>query len=252
MAGIEIFLIVVGSFAIVISFACEKQFKKIDGESGNYSTEIDDELIQKKINEVIDEIIDEKVESTEVKIEKILNEKIMTVGEYSDNVISEIDKNHNEVMFLYGMLSDKEKEVKNTLIDIENIKKSIKKAEIEQNNMQVDASQINADGQMVTESVKSNNGVTGNNNGNVRNNKNNRNNRNNRNNNKLSNNRSDEKGNNNKSGVAMSTKQAKEKTNNNEKILEQYRQGKTPVEIAKNLKIGIGEVRLVIDLYKNR
>ena len=40
-------------------------------------------------------------------------------------------------------------------------------------------------------------------------------------------------------------------TNKNEQILELYRQGKSNVVIAKTLGLGVGEVKLVIDLYKN-
>ena len=38
--------------------------------------------------------------------------------------------------------------------------------------------------------------------------------------------------------------------NNNEKILEMHRQGKSTVAIARELGLGVGEVKLVIDLYK--
>ena len=40
--------------------------------------------------------------------------------------------------------------------------------------------------------------------------------------------------------------------NNNAKILSMYKEGKTYIEIAKELGIGLGEVRLVVDLYKTR
>ena len=43
---------------------------------------------------------------------------------------------------------------------------------------------------------------------------------------------------------------AEEGQNNNEKILEMHRQGKSTVAIAKELGLGVGEVKLVIDLYK--
>ena len=41
------------------------------------------------------------------------------------------------------------------------------------------------------------------------------------------------------------------RTNKNEQILQLYRQGKSTVAIAKELGLGVGEVKLVIDLYKN-
>ena len=43
---------------------------------------------------------------------------------------------------------------------------------------------------------------------------------------------------------------AEEGQNNNEKILEMHRQGKSTVAIARELGLGVGEVKLVIDLYK--
>lgn len=41
-----------------------------------------------------------------------------------------------------------------------------------------------------------------------------------------------------------------EKDNKNDKILELHRAGKSNVEIAKELELGVGEVKLVIDLFK--
>ena len=39
-------------------------------------------------------------------------------------------------------------------------------------------------------------------------------------------------------------------TNNNERILKLYREGRTVLEIAKELGLGTGEVKLVIDLFR--
>ena len=47
-------------------------------------------------------------------------------------------------------------------------------------------------------------------------------------------------------------KEAEKSANNNKEILELYNQGKTNMEIAKQLGLGIGEVKLVIDLFKTR
>ena len=45
---------------------------------------------------------------------------------------------------------------------------------------------------------------------------------------------------------------AGQELSNNEKIRKLYRQGKPAVAIAKELGLGIGEVRLVIDLFRNQ
>ncbi len=48
--------------------------------------------------------------------------------------------------------------------------------------------------------------------------------------------------------VAMHTEQGSR--NNNERILELHRAGKSNMAIAKELGLGIGEVKLVIDLFE--
>ena len=50
--------------------------------------------------------------------------------------------------------------------------------------------------------------------------------------------------------IGFTGETAEEGQNNNEKILKMHRQGKSTVEIAKELGLGVGEVKLVIDLYK--
>ena len=44
----------------------------------------------------------------------------------------------------------------------------------------------------------------------------------------------------------------REISNNNQMILDLYAKGKSNIEIAKELGLGIGEVRLVIDLFNSR
>lgn len=44
--------------------------------------------------------------------------------------------------------------------------------------------------------------------------------------------------------------QAGEQNNHNQMILEKYRDGKSAIEIAKELGLGVGEVRLVIGLFR--
>ena len=49
-----------------------------------------------------------------------------------------------------------------------------------------------------------------------------------------------------------SSKEASEtESNNNDRILKLYKEGKSNVQIAKELGLGVGEVRLVVDLFKN-
>jgi DNA-binding NarL/FixJ family response regulator len=55
-----------------------------------------------------------------------------------------------------------------------------------------------------------------------------------------------------KSSEKSGSLRKREISNNNQMILDLYAKGKTNIEIAKELGLGIGEVRLVIDLFNSR
>ena len=67
-------------------------------------------------------------------MDRLTNEKMMAVNEYSDTVLSEINKNHQEVVFLYDMLNDKHENLKNTVTEVEKtakeVRQTVKDAEI--------------------------------------------------------------------------------------------------------------------------
>ena len=68
-----------------------------------------------RVNEATNETVEVGMEKSERALEKITNDKIMAVSEYATTVMEEIDRNHKEVMFLYDMLADKQTDVKNTV-----------------------------------------------------------------------------------------------------------------------------------------
>lgn len=279
MTGIQIFLIFVGILAIICSFVFAEKLESKDNSVNQKVLNQDIEkltkdIVSEQVNKEVDRIIDDKIEITEVEMEKISNEKILAMGDYYETVIGEISKNHDEVMFLYGMLNDKEKDIKNTVRDVENVKKSIQS----RINDSMIKDRLNND--IITDDVNednlaSDNGISDSveNAGKSENT--------NHNNDAKEYNASSEKNNNQeevsdagknqdiqtediktdktakreklrKKGVALSQEEARRNTNNNQMILELYNEGKTNIEIAKQLKLGVGEVRLIIDLYKNR
>ena len=75
---------------------------------------------------VFDEQMENLSEQTEIKLDKLSNEKIMEMNDYSETILGEINRNHNEVMFLYDMLNEKKKEINNTVRDLNVVKKEIK------------------------------------------------------------------------------------------------------------------------------
>ncbi|MBR4768610.1 MAG: hypothetical protein IK088_06505, partial [Lachnospiraceae bacterium] len=92
------------------------------------------ESAKEKITEVVDETINYAMEKSERSMDRLTNEKIMAVNEYSDTVLSDINKNHQEVVFLYDMLNDKHENIKTTVADAEKtateVKQAVKDAEI--------------------------------------------------------------------------------------------------------------------------
>lgn len=110
MSVLEITLLVLGLIAFFISFFIPD--KQTGNEIDNYSQEelrslIENELenMKGRLSDSADETINYSVEKAERSLERISNEKMIAFGEYSDTVMSQINKNHQEVVFLSDMLT---------------------------------------------------------------------------------------------------------------------------------------------------
>ena len=194
------------------------QDMKEDMIGGVNVASVTEEIVKREVEAEVANVIDGKIEEMEIKIDKLTTEKIMAMGEYSEDIQEKISQNHDEVMFLYNMLNDKEEVLKNTIRDIEAVKASVKKMAIV-NDVAKDVTKkaVTADTQetakaeapvVKTEVIKT-------------------------------------------SEVKGSVRK-REISNNNQMILDLYAKGKSNIEIAKELGLGIGEVRLVIDLFNSR
>lgn len=114
MSVIEIVLIIVGAVILIVGYLLPAGKKNADEEVQLISeaeirklVEGETETVRQRVTEIVDETIDYSIEKTERAMERVANEKIMAVNEYSDTVLEEINKNHKEVTFLYDMLNDK-------------------------------------------------------------------------------------------------------------------------------------------------
>lgn len=246
MSAMEIVLLIVGAVVFVVSFLLpagreeEKKENKelVKEEIKGFVTEEMAE-VKSRVDSVVEESIEYAMEKTERSLERISNEKIMAVNQYSDTVLEEINKNHKEVMFLYDMLNDKHRNLKKT---VKEVNRTVKEAEDtlilskkEQEEAQALAAPakeeagtdalaafakeaVRADGQGKTAAVEG------------------------------ASDRPEKPIQDSASGFS----EEGEAVNSNEKILGLYREGKSKVAIAKELGLGVGEVKLVIDLYKNR
>lgn len=111
---IEIVLIIIGAGIFLLGYLLPAGKKDVDEEVRLISeaeirklVEGEAESVREKISDIVDETIGYSIEKTERAMERVANEKIMAVNEYSDTVLEEINKNHKEVTFLYDMLNDK-------------------------------------------------------------------------------------------------------------------------------------------------
>lgn len=115
MSVIEIVLIIVGAGVLIAGYFLPAGRRKDTDEEVQLISEAEirkmvegeAETVRERVSEIVDETIGYSIEKTERAMERVANEKIMAVNEYSDTVLEEINKNHKEVTFLYDMLNDK-------------------------------------------------------------------------------------------------------------------------------------------------
>ena len=260
MNGLEICLVIIGLIFVACSFLFSEHLTagdtKEDAIAGVNVAGVTEEIVKREVEAEVTNIIDDKLDEMEIKAEKLTSEKIMALGEFSEDIQKRIGQNHDEVMFLYNMLNDKEEVLKNTIRDIEAVKTSVKKMAIV-NDVAKDVTEkkakvvkkakpveetSNTEAMDMVDTIntvevadKTEHIETA------------------------------------KATIEQPAQQAKnlaevakkspeqpktvrkhDISNNNQMILKLYSEGKSNIEIAKELGLGIGEVRLVIDLFNSR
>lgn len=129
MTALEIIMLIIGIICFVGSFLLtQDDAEPVARRKANYKPELTKEQVD-MLREQVDEIVTNQMslleESTEAALDKISNTKIMEMNEYVETVFNEINKNHNETVFMYDMLNDKAKEVKNVVKEINMVKSQI-------------------------------------------------------------------------------------------------------------------------------
>ena len=120
----EIVLIVAGFAAIILGYLLPAG-KEMDEEEKLLMEREIRELVRREVEEqketienMVDDTIDNSLDRTERAMERISNEKLSEINEYSDTVIGDIHKNHDEVMFMYDMLNDKHKNLTSVVSEV--------------------------------------------------------------------------------------------------------------------------------------
>lgn len=133
MTPVEIIIIIIGIALFVLSFVLPEKKGSTEGidekaieEKVKSITDEEMKTLKGRVEDTVEETVNYAVEKAERAMERISNEKIMAVNEYSDTVLNQIHKNHEEVVFLYDMLNDKQKSIKQTVQEVNQAESTIR------------------------------------------------------------------------------------------------------------------------------
>ena len=221
MTGMEVFLLLIGCIFLIGSFfVTEKlsssEFGKLVEASRDELRKVMDREIsgaENRLDETFQKKLGEVSVLAERAMEKEANEQVMQIHEYSETVLESIHKNHEEVMFLYSMLNDKHKDMTSMAGDLQRLSASIRCA----------GEQVSKDTEQKKDAA---------NEGEQR--------------------PSGQKRSEETETMPQETEPetAGEEEISNDMVLKLYQEGMSKVEIAKRLGRGLGEITLVLELYK--
>ncbi len=248
MTIIEIILLIVGMILILASFWVTeklspdelKHISELSKEEMGVMLEHELEKSKERVVEIVENTIDDSKERTERSLEKQTNEKIMAINEYSDTVIEKMNKTHNEIMFLYSMLNDKHTELTDFTSSLTQQLSDLKLQAEEMTNSYLEqiknqkpqyiapaepapaaasaavsvsapSAEASAPASIAAQSAPSEDAEP---------------------------------------AEAQASEETAEEINVRDEILRLYEEGRDSVAIAKNLGLGVGEVRLILGLYK--
>ena len=215
MTGVEITLILVGIIFVLVSFFVQEKLTPKDVQGITRLSEKELKIIVErddKVEDAIDAVVEQSQENAKRLMEKETNEKIMAINEYSNTVIESMNKTHNEILFLYNMLNDKHTELTGLASQLQQFSEQVKHTQDEMMTH-------------LTETVKEP---------------------------ELARTEVSEPVEEQPQQISPKASVAEETDNGsfNDQVLALHQNGVSDVEIARKLGRGLGEVKLVIGLYK--
>lgn len=221
MTAVEITLIIVGIIFLLVSFFVQEKLSPKDIDNITKLSEKELKIIVDKqlnnardrVEDAISDVVEESQEQTKRDLEKETNEKIMAIDEYSNTVLESMNKTHNEILFLYSMLNDKHTELTELAAQLKQFSEQVRNTE---NEVLETIATAAKDAERKTTEPES----------------------------------AEEPGDIAVSVTVSPEQQIQDQNNHNMRILSLHQQGYSPVEIARELGIGLGEINLVIGLFK--
>ena len=244
MSTLQISLFIMGLICFIGSFFITEKLSSSDTEMISRLSEKEvKSLVEKELSKAsveMDRLLSEKseeaVEKIEVSTDKDTNQKIMSIGEYSDTILKAMNESHDEIMFIYQILNEKQETITNMVSDIgkqesalRNMKASIddKLKELEEKEVKIAEAKTEAKAE---ESIDFQKDVLSLKEAFIQ---------------KMD---KEEK----KPMSAIDSLQEKSSSSKDElknKVVSMHQEGYTEVEIAKKCGIGIGEIKLILGLF---
>lgn len=222
MNAAEITLLILGFLSISISFFVGKKEKNSDiSETAEYQsrdiwTEKEETMVREQIEAILSEERENVIAETTDQLNRKSNEKIMEFDDFSAQLMEKINHNHEEVVFMYNMLNEKEKELKEAVVKKGSVEKPSGIAAVERANKKVSKESGNKSAKAAdkTRAPKTDVGT-------------------------------------NQQAVKPEAETSENPADDSatKNIIQMYKQGKSVLEISKELDIGQGEVKLMISLY---
>lgn len=137
MTALQIILLVIGLVFLVGSFFVSEKLSSSDLEEMKKMSQQEIKVILDKELQSADSTIEEKIqgklddviEDLERKSDKETNDKIMAISEYSDTVLNSMNKSHEEIIFMYDMLNDKQERITEIVKEMQAMESAITQME---------------------------------------------------------------------------------------------------------------------------
>ena len=228
MTAIEVGLLLIGVVFLIGSFfVTEKLSQSEIGEIAKLSeTELQTvierelEIASAKVSDMVDDSVDLSLNKIQRSLDKETNDKMMAIQEYSDTVLKDLEKTNKEVTFLYSMLGDKHNELQDSIAKMNELTQECDELREQILNLEVEAKHLSEEPVRKPEQEPAKTDVV------------------------YEPDESDTE-----ELLQEDLTDSEQQERRKEEILMRYRGGEDLVDIAKDLDMGFGEVKLIVELY---
>ena len=228
MTAIEVGLLLIGVVFLIGSFfVTEKLSQSEIGEIAKLSeTELQTvierelEIASAKVSDMVDDSVDLSLNKIQRSLDKETNDKMMAIQEYSDTVLKDLEKTNKEVTFLYSMLGDKHNELQDSIAKMNELTQECDELREQSLNLEVEAKHLAEEPVRKPEQEPAKTDVV------------------------YEPDESDTE-----ELLQEDLTDSEQQERRKEEILMRYRGGEDLVDIAKDLDMGFGEVKLIVELY---